>query len=201
MENGKIIGRPFIFGKWIRLFNRFIFHFQTIFQLRTARNGFRRQVGFIWIHFLSPGKNGDSPLVINSDFWESHFLSGEKKTGAGFQPWPGLAQAGLSGEKTGAPDRARSGTRAGPASPAQNHNKSRKPKENKGFWEMLKSCSPQKYPETLKALRKMMYSGKSRIHCGVILRKTPNNTNGDLGILRFTDFVVATEIPKTLWKP
>ena len=68
--------------------------------------------------FYPRGKNGDSPLVINSDFWESHFLSGEK-TGAGFQPWPGLAQAGLSGEKTDAPDRARSGIRAGPGSPAK----------------------------------------------------------------------------------
>ena len=50
--------------------------------------------------FFSPGKqNGDPILVINSDSWESHFLSGEKKTGAGSEPWPGLAQAGLSGEK------------------------------------------------------------------------------------------------------
>ena len=53
--------------------------------------------------FLSPGENGDSALVINSDFWESHFLSGEKKTGAGFQPGPGLAQAGRSGEKKRVP--------------------------------------------------------------------------------------------------
>ena len=44
---------------------------------------------------------------------------GGKKMGAAWRPWPGLAQAGLSGEKkTGGPDRARSGFRAGPGSPA-----------------------------------------------------------------------------------
>ena len=28
--------------------------------------------------FFPRGKNGDSPLVINSNSWKSHFLSGEK---------------------------------------------------------------------------------------------------------------------------
>ena len=44
---------------------------------------------------FSPGQgNGDNPLVINSDYWKSHFLSGGKKTGAASEPWAGPASAG-----------------------------------------------------------------------------------------------------------
>ena len=112
--------------------------------------------------FLSPrGKNGYPILVINSKSWKSHFLSGEKKTGAAWRPWPGLAQAGLSGgKKTGAPNRAKSGIRAGPRSPYRNRKIPRKPMENKAFWEMWRSWSPQKSPETFKTLGKTMNSGQ-----------------------------------------
>ena len=53
---------------------------------------FRLQSGYESI--FPRGKNGDSPLVINSNFWKSHFLSGEK-TGAASQPWAGPGWAGL----------------------------------------------------------------------------------------------------------
>ena len=60
-----------------------------------ARQGMNR--GGVYETIFFPGeKKGVPVLVINSNSWESHVLSGEKKTGAAFQPWAGPGWAGLS---------------------------------------------------------------------------------------------------------
>ena len=122
-------------------------------------------------------------MVINSNSWKSHFLSGEKKTGAAWRPWPGLAQPGLSGEKKRVPQ-IEPNPGSGPALAAQQKSQNtKKTLGNKVFWKMLRFWSPQKFPETLKTLGKTRYSGQTRIPPGGGNRKKPYKTNRKWGIL------------------
>ncbi len=94
-----------------------------------------------------------------------------------------MGWAGLSGEKMGTTNRAKSGIRHGPDSSAKILKTPRKRWENKVFWEMLRFWSPQKFPETLKTLGKTRYSGQTRIPPGGGNRKKPYKTNRKWGIL------------------
>ena len=66
--------------------------------------------------FYPRGKNGDSPLVINSDFWESRFWGGEKKREPAFSLGRAWLRPAWAGKKNGCP---RSGRIRNPARPWQ----------------------------------------------------------------------------------
>ena len=140
-------------------------------------------------------------MVINSNFWKSHFLSGEKKRvppGGHGLAWLSPASAG---EKNGCPKSSQIRDPGRPWQPSQNAQNTKKTLGKQGILENVEILVATEIPRNLKTLGKTRYSGQTRIPPGGGNRKKPYKTNRKLGILLKSGFHLEAEIAKNLIKP